>query len=130
MAGFFLLAHTLTRLAGNWILAEAVILAAALLASRLLPGTACLWLLLLGTVGTLPVLWALLPPSMFFTADFWPLALLFYSFTSFSARPSPRWAPCCCCCWCRAPACRRRRLVTLTGFRPIFLHCWRWRRML
>ena len=44
----------------------------------LLPGTACLWLLLLGTVGTLPVLWALLPPSMFFTADFWPLTLLFY----------------------------------------------------
>lgn len=78
MAGFFLLAHTLTRLAGNWILAEAVILAAALLASCLLPGTACLWLLLLGTVGTLPVLWALLPPSMFFTADFWPLTLLFY----------------------------------------------------
>ena len=83
MAGFFLLAHTVTRLAGNWILAEAVILAAALLTSwllsRLLPGTACLWLLLLGTVGTLPVLWALLPPSMFFTAGFWPLALLFYS---------------------------------------------------
>ncbi len=79
MAGIFLLAHTVTRLAENWVIAEAVILTAVLLASFLLPGTTSLWLFLLGTAGTLPVLWALLPPSMFFTTDFWPLSLLFYS---------------------------------------------------
>lgn len=78
MAGIFFLARTLLCLAENWIIAEAVILAVALLASSLLPGAPSLWLLLLGTAGTLPVLWSLLPPAMFFGEAAWPLALLFY----------------------------------------------------
>lgn len=80
MAGIFLLANTVIGLAGNWIIAEAVILAATLLASFLLPGTPSLWLLLLGTAGTLPVLWTLLPPALFFETDSWLLSLLFHFF--------------------------------------------------
>lgn len=79
-AGIFFLANTVINLVDNRIIAEVVILAIVLLASFWLPGTSSLWLLLLGTAGTIPVLWALLPPSIFFVADSWPLALPFYFF--------------------------------------------------
>ncbi len=79
-AGIFFLANTVINFVDNWIIAEMVILAIVLLASFWLPGTSSLWLLLLGTAGTLPVLWAMLPPSIFFEADSWPLSLLFYFF--------------------------------------------------
>lgn len=79
-AAIFFLANTIMNFVDNWIIAEVVILAIVLLASFWLPGTFSLWLLLLGTAGTLPVLWALLPPSIFFAVDSWPLALLFYFF--------------------------------------------------
>ena len=61
VAGFFGFGCVLVAGTGSVLLAELMILALVLVASRLLPGPSALWAELLGSAATWPVVWRVLP---------------------------------------------------------------------
>lgn len=74
---YFQLGAFLLRQTGNFAVAEGLALLLVLPAARLLPGPAVLWIELLGTAATLPVLWGTLPPEIFFDTAAMPLCLFY-----------------------------------------------------